>query len=147
MKYLAVIFVLMCHSLAGQTISDFTYSSYLDKIDSSRVSLAPVDSSTISIKLSTYVPCNGNFQASAEQTDDALLDISIAPIPMQYRDSNDVKAEIIEVADCKCLFDFSFIVNGISSKDVAGILVNGQTLPQIDQANILDPALEIGVKN
>ena len=137
----------MCHSLTGQTISDFTYSSCLDRIDSSRVSLTPVDSRSISIKLSTYVPCNGNFQASAEQTDDGLLDFAITSKPKWSQDRNGLQTEIVEVADCNCLFDFSFIVNGISSKDVAGILVNGQTLPQIDQANILDPALEIGVKN
>ena len=87
------------------------------------------------INLKTYAPCNGNLLGGLEVSDKSL-NLKFWTKPTIVTDKKGKKTEIIEVADCNCMFDFKYQIKDLPTMDRKDIKVNGQTLKEIDSKNI-----------
>ncbi|WP_157493842.1 hypothetical protein [Fulvivirga imtechensis] len=141
-------FILLCLAFTlssfGQTISSFTYSRCLEEHfnDSSRVIKIDQLKGLTEIQLRTYGPCNGNFDAGVELKGRVLnLKFWTKPTTLTDEDGNEV--ELLEVAECNCIFLFDYQIDELAIQEFDSIKVNGETLEQIDAENILTEMLEI----
>ncbi|ELR73715.1 hypothetical protein C900_02119 [Fulvivirga imtechensis AK7] len=63
------------------------------------------------------------------------------PTTLTDEDGNEV--ELLEVAECNCIFLFDYQIDELAIQEFDSIKVNGETLEQIDAENILTEMLEI----
>lgn len=124
--------------LFGQTLTKFDYSDCLkDGVgDSSKIVNIKKSGRLTTINIKTYAPCNGNLAGGLEVVDKEL-NLKFWTKPTIITDKKGKKSEIIEVADCNCLFDFKYQIKDLPTMDTKEIKVNGQTLKEIDSKNIL----------
>ena len=87
------------------------------------------------INLKTYAPCNGNLLGGLEAID-KNLNLKFWTKPTIVTDKKGKKTEIIEIADCNCMFDFKYQIKDLPTMDIKDIKVNGLTLKEIDSKNI-----------
>ena len=135
---LTILILVASGQLFGQSLAKFVYSDCLESSvgDSSKVIDIKKNGRLTTINLRTYAPCNGNLLGGLE-TVGKNLDLKFWTKSMIVTDKKATKAEIIEVADCNCLFDFRYQIKNLPAVNIKQIRVNGQTLKEIDSNNIL----------
>jgi hypothetical protein len=140
MKYLtrvAALVLVACNSLIAQRLEKFTFSGCMWECrnDSSKIEgIQSVKSLTL-INVKTYAPCNGNFVGGVEAYDD-LVNLTFRTKPTIIKDSKGNVHEVIEVADCNCVFLFLYEVYGLAKVTEQSIRINGLSLKEINARNI-----------
>ena len=128
----------------GQKLKAFSYSNCLLEClnDSSKISEITKTGEITIIKLKTYAPCNGNLAGNVTYLNENL-NLMFWTKSTKIKRKDGTVAELIEVADCNCLFDFTFEIHDIKNTITpVSILINGQTLQEIDARHVLN---EIGL--
>lgn len=135
---LTIIILLIGSRLPGQSLTKFDYSDCLKQSvnDSSKISETRKNRLLTIISLKTYAPCNGNLAGGIEITN-GLLNLKFWTQPTIITDKKGTKTEILEIADCNCLFDFKYQIKDLPKVDIKEIKINGRTLKEIDSKNIL----------
>jgi hypothetical protein len=134
----------MGSQLFGQSLARFEYSNCLNEYvgDSSKIVDIKKMGRVTTINLKTYAPCNGNLAGGFEVVDKDL-NLKFWPKPSIVTDKKGKESEIVEIADCNCMFEFKYRILDLSAIDMKHIKVNGLTLKEIDARNIL---IEIEIK-
>src|SRR5687767_239046 len=93
--------------VSGQTLINFKYSNCLKECvnDSSRIDEIKTRETIMTISLKTYAPCNGNLDGGIESNENTL-NLKFWTRPTIVKDKNGREAELTEVADCNCMFNF-----------------------------------------
>lgn len=135
---LTILILVIGSRLFGQSLTKFDYSACLKESvgDSSKVNEVKKNGLLTIISLKTYAPCNGNLAGGIE-IKNSFLNLKFWTKPTIVKDKKGKQTEIIEVADCNCLFDFIYQIKDLPSLDKKEIKVNGQTLKEINAKNIL----------
>ena len=128
----------MCIQTYGQTIKFFEFSRCLKEHmnDSSEVLVRKNKAAFSEIVIRTYGPCNGNFDSGVEKTDDTI-NLKFWTKPIIVTDKNGNITELYEVAECYCMFKFTYHIADLTINEKHSINVNGKTLQDIDRNNIL----------
>ncbi|CAN5484658.1 hypothetical protein BH10BAC4_BH10BAC4_11530 [soil metagenome] len=134
---LTILFLAIMTGVFSQKLVKFNYSACLKDLvnDSSKVQEIKSVGTTTTIRLRTYAPCNGNLGGGFEFSKNTInLKYWTKPIIIKHK--NGKHTELLEIADCNCLFDFTYQIEGLASIDKKAIKVNGLTLKDIDSRNI-----------
>jgi hypothetical protein len=110
--------------------------------DSSRIVDIKKSGRLTTINLKTYAPCNGNL-AGGFETADKRLNLKFWTKPTIVTDKKGKKTEVIEVADCNCMFDLKYQIKDLPTVDIKNIRVNGLTLKEIDDKSMVIEEIEI----
>lgn len=134
---LTILIVVIGSRLLGQSLTKFDYSDCLKNCvnDSSKIVDMRKSGRLTIINLKTYAPCNGNLLGGLEISDKSL-NLRFWTKPTVVIDKKGKKTEIIEVADCNCMFDFRYQIKDLPKMNRRDIKVNGQTLNEIDSKKI-----------
>ena len=121
----------------AQKISSFDFSRCLMNLenDSSKIKVTNLSENKVKIQIHTYGSCNGNFDSGFELKD-KLLNLKFWTKPIIIRDKEGNKSELVEKADCNCMFLLTYVIQGLSTEFFDIIYINGQSLKQIDEENI-----------
>ncbi len=124
--------------LVGQSLIRFDSSDCLKDCvgDSSKVYRVEKSGLLTIISLKTYAPCNGNLTGDVEIIN-SFLNLKFWTKSAIVTDIKGRKTEIVEVADCNCMFDFKYQIQDLRALELKEIIVNGKTLKEIDSKNIL----------
>ncbi len=139
MNHLVLMLILTSsYSLFGQNLDSFKFSD-CNKSDSIRTSeikkISIQNNGLTTIDLRTYANCRGNFEGDIELLENFVnLMFQVKPVRIKQKDGS--YSEIVELADCNCLFDFQYRISGIDHIGKDQIKVNGMTLTEIDEMNI-----------
>ncbi|MEM6298421.1 MAG: hypothetical protein AAF740_07010 [Bacteroidota bacterium] len=142
MRYLKVlalvIFLGVSSSISAQVVEEFSISSCLKDCvsDSSDVINQEEQNGLTSIHVRTFGNCNSDVEASVVLKD-KVLDLRFDIKSKSLIREGEV-IEIIEVADCNCLFLLDYKVRNLSLSDFDRLLVNGKTLQEIDTENRME---------
>jgi hypothetical protein len=112
--------------VVAQTLTGFNYSSCLKECvnDSSKINEIKTRGAITTIDLMTYAPCNGNLEGGIEINGNAL-NLKFWTRPTIVKGKNGKVVELIEVADCNCMFSFEYQISGLGTVDKSKIKVNG----------------------
>jgi len=88
------------------------------------------------IVLRTYAPCNGNFDSGIEVVENNI-NLKFWTKPTIVTDENGEVTELYEVAECYCMFKFTYHISDLILDERQSVKVNGLTLMQIDGNNIM----------
>ncbi|MBX2968670.1 MAG: hypothetical protein KF803_04820 [Cyclobacteriaceae bacterium] len=134
---LTVTFLSISIMLFGQTLKKFNYSDCHEDTgnDSTKIQVTQASKELTIITLKTYAPCSGNFVGEIEIKSIGILDLRFKTKPTQYKNKKGEIYELIEVADCNCLFVFTYEISTINDLKQTSITVHGKTALQINQAN------------
>lgn len=135
--YLALL-LFISQQLYAQKLVDFSVSvCKSDSIEGSEVYYVypQSDGSTI-IKFRSYANCNRNFEADVEFRDGLLNFIISLKYTRIYR-KDGTYVEVLEVAECDCLFEFTFRIQGIIPFHSRNFLVNSLTFEEIDKKYVI----------
>jgi hypothetical protein len=133
-----ILFLLVNVALYGQSMIKFAFSDCLKdcKGDSSVIKEMSEKRWVTTIKLKTYAPCNGNLAGGVEITAD-VLNLKFWTKSTVVTDKKGAKLEILEVADCDCMFDFQYQIRNAPRIEIKNVRVNGRTLREIDALSII----------
>lgn len=136
-SFLVMLLLLKTVGLFGQTLTNFTYSDCLQECigDSSKIQSIVKTNEHTEIKLRTYAPCGGKFKGEYKLSLSGILDLRFSIIPVEYKNKEGEEYELLEVADCNCIFDFTYEFIQLKDIDEKSITVNGKTLLEINQQN------------
>jgi hypothetical protein len=102
--------------------------------DSSKIlSIVKINEHT-EIKIRTYAPCGGEFQGEYKLLT-GILDLRFSIMPVKYKNKEGKEYELIEVADCNCIFDFTYKFFHLPHINAKSITVNGKSILEIYQQN------------
>lgn len=134
--------------LFGQSLFKFTYSDCLrDCIgDSSKFVAIKKIGLLTKIDLRTYAPCNGNL-IGAFELNSKILNLKFSSKPTIVIDKKGLRNEVLEVADCNCLFNLEYQIKNLPKIEIIDIRVNGHTLKEIDSMSMLIEATELNKEN
>ena len=125
----------------GQTLSmqKFTYSSCLDTLRDSHsaINYQQGENNTTIIYLRTYAPCRGDFKGGVKMLSTNQVNLTFSLKPTVIKKRNGQLDSMLEVAECNCLYDFTYQISGLQDITSKAVLVNKQSLKQIDDRNIL----------
>ena len=132
-----ILVILSTTALFSQNLERFTFSECLKECsnDSSKIEEIILKGDLTIIKLKTYAPCNGNFAGGVEEKNN-FLNLKFWTKSTNLKDKNGNVSELVEVADCNCVFRFTYEVKDLKVRADL-VKVNGLTLKQIDTSNIL----------
>lgn len=121
----------------SQTLTRFSFSECLVECrnDSSAIEEIIANKGLAIIKIKTYAPCNGNFVGEIE-IKSGLVNLKFRTKPTIIKNKDGTVSELVEVADCNCVFRFAYEVKGLEQVNSNRIKVNGSTLREIDARNI-----------
>jgi hypothetical protein len=130
---LIILFQITGTILLGQSLKNFTYSDCLTDCygDSSEIKKIARSDRVIRIELRTYAPCSGNFKGEIKLLSSGVLDLRFRLTGQVYKDKNGYEYELIEVAECDCVFDFTYEIENLNDINKSLITVNGKTLKEI----------------
>jgi hypothetical protein len=137
-SFLVLLILMIASEVSAQKLSMFNYSSCLPDCvnDSSKITEIKTEARSTTIRLKTYAPCNGNLSGELEIVKN-IVNLEFRTKPTIIVDKKGTKSEIIEVADCNCMFSFKYQISGLTSMHGKIIKVNGQSLREIDSKNIV----------
>ena len=133
--------------LFGQSLKKFNYSACLKDCanDSSKVNEVKKTGRLAVISIKTYAPCSGNLEGGLDLRNN-FLNLTFGTKPTIVKDKKGKTLELIEVADCNCMFNLKYQIKDLSTVDVKNIRINGLTLKEIDSKNIWTEEKEIKVE-
>ncbi len=133
-----ILTLLSTSSLIAQQLQKFDFSNCLAECrnDSSAIEEISAAGHLTHIKVKTYAPCNGNF-AGGIQVSPGFVNLKFWTRPTVVTEKNGKVSELLEIADCNCVFRFVYEIKGLGKIDYRSIRINGKTLKQIDSMNIL----------
>ena len=119
--------------LLGQTLTSFTYSDCLFECYgvSSEIKNVTKTGKITKIELRTYAPCSGNFKGEIKLSPSGVLDLRFRIAGQVYKDKNGYEYELIEVAECDCVFDFVYEIENLYDLNKNLMTINSKTLKQI----------------
>jgi hypothetical protein len=142
MTRILILILMSASNLFAQQLERFSFSDCLVecKNDSSVVEeIRPIGQLTL-IRVKTYAPCNGNF-AGGVKVSPSFVNLKFSTRPTVVHDKEAKVAELIEVADCNCVFRFVYEIRGLRKIDSRSIRINGEALKDIDAKNIMTEIL------
>jgi hypothetical protein len=135
-----LIIILFTFHVYGQSIKTikFTYSHCLDSIygEPSSVIFQKNSENTLIIKLRTYAPCNDNLAGGVEIMSANTVNLTFKVKPTLIKDKKGKVHELLEIADCTCLFDFQYEVQTSIDLSTKTILVNNESLEEIIKRDV-----------
>jgi TonB family protein len=119
--------------LYSQKLVEFKISECLTncKFENSTIESLEVTNGSTEILLRTYANCDGKFLGEIEILEGGFLNLVFNIKPIEGVDKKGKKFSIIEVADCDCPFDFTFLIKGLEFRDPSLIRVNGLQLSEL----------------
>jgi TonB family protein len=141
-----LLFVTTSTKLSGQILENFVFSDCLKQCigDSTKIDSIECANDLTKIHFTAYAPCNGTLEGQINLSQDTLdLKYSTKPTIIVNKKTGKV-AEILEIADCDCVFKFSYTIKGLRAISQSNIKINGETLENINKRNFSDE-LEIEI--
>jgi len=132
---LVLLFSYMSIGLWGQTLTKFTYSDCLKDCveDGTKTKEIITIEGITKIFFMNWATCSGNFEGEIEIASNEMLNLWYQTKPTKYKNNKGEEYELVEVADCDCIFEFTYEISGLVDINPNSIRVNG-----IDFSNIGD---------
>src|SRR5688572_3243985 len=100
---------------SGQVLEKFNFSDCLKECigDSTKLDSIAHTNNLTKIDFTAYAPCNGNLEGQISLSKDTL-DLKYSPKPTIIVNKKTGKVgEILEIADCDCIFKFTYAIKGL----------------------------------
>ena len=134
--YLIIIILSLTVSVYGQKVVTFKYTACAGddaEVKEPHVQLIERSGNTTKIKMTAFANCAGKFNSTVRVVNDSTIDLQIKVKPTIYKNRKGEPYELLEEAECDCIFDFDYELIGITAVNSKIILVNGRTFDDMKE--------------